>query len=76
MNILRYAFLHLRRNFKTALITLVSFLVVLMVILFIQQSVHSRQKTLESMASAIEIRGEVADSFGNQTDLLQLLSLF
>ena len=72
MNILRYACLHLRRNVKTALITLVSFLVALIVILFIQQSVHSRQKTLESMASAIEIRGEVADSFGNQTELLQL----
>ena len=32
MNILRYAFLHLRRNVKTALITLVSFLVALIVI--------------------------------------------
>ena len=72
MNTLRYAFLHSRRNVKSALITLVSFLAVLMVILFIQQSVHSRQKTLESMAVSSEIRGDIADTFGNQTDLLKM----
>ena len=72
MNMLRYSFLHLRRNIKSALITLVSFLAVLMVILFIQQSVYSRQKTLESMAASSEIRGDIADTFGNQTDFLKM----
>lgn len=72
MNMLRYSFMHLRRNIKSALITLVSFLAVLMVILFIQQSVYSRQKTLESMAVSSEIRGDIADTFGNQTDFLKM----
>ena len=72
MSMLRYAFLHLRRNLKNAAVAFVSYIAVLVVILFVQQSVHSRQHTLESMADAIEVRGIIADSFGNQTELLQM----
>ena len=69
---LRYAVLHVRRNLKSAAIAFTCYLTVLAVILCVQQSVLSRQQMLEQMASSLEVRGEIADSFGVQTELLMI----
>ncbi|MBE5777186.1 MAG: ABC transporter permease [Clostridiales bacterium] len=72
MNMLRYALLHLQRNLRSAVIAFACYLMVLAVILFVQQSALSRQQMLEQMASSLEVRGEIADSFGIQTELLMM----
>ena len=69
---LKYAFLHLGRNVKSALAALLSYFAILAVVLFIQQSAQSRQNTMEDMIGAMVVKGEIADSFGNETDYLQM----
>ena len=73
MNMLIYAWLHIKRNLKTTIITLCSYLSVLALIMSVQQSVHSRQTALTDMAAAIDVQCVVADNMGAVTMNLKLL---
>ena len=72
MNMLIYAWLHIKRNLKTTIITLCSYLSVLALIMSVQQSVHSRQTALTDMAAAIDVQCVVADNMGAVTMNLKL----
>ena len=55
MRAFRYALLHLARNIRTSITTLLSYLCVLAVIMTVQQSTVSRQNHLIGIAKALEI---------------------
>ncbi len=76
MNLLSYALLHMRRQWKETMAILLAFLAVLGLIMALQQSMQSRQDTLDGMVAAITVRGLVTDPTGTKTDNLQISSTF
>lgn len=64
MRAFRYALLHLVRNIRTSITTLLSYLCVLAVIMTVQQSTVSRQNHLIGIAKALEIQGNITDASG------------
>ena len=64
---IRYCVLHLRRNLRFMFITFLCYLSVLLLIMSIQQSVLSRQSTLEKMAKAIDVKCTLVNADGRTT---------
>ena len=74
MNMIRYAFMHLRRSVKNTCVTLLLYLTVLAVIMSVQQAASSRQTMLTIMADSLEITGHLADNSGHATEGLSISS--
>ncbi len=74
MNLLRYAWTHMTRSLRETLLTLLTYVLVLVLIMSAQQSALSRQATLDDMILNIPVVAQLTDPQGNRTTNLQVLN--
>ncbi len=74
MNLLRYAMSHMGRSLRDTLLTLLTYVMVLVLILSAQQSALSRQAMLDDMVKSIPVVAQLTDPQGSRSTNLQILN--